>query len=258
MATALATRTPHKITPLDGQPDVFDFPRDVQPILDRHCVACHNPGSREGGIDLCGDHTPKFSVSYWTIYRHRLVSDGWNLPKSNYPPRGIGTSASPLMQYLKREHYDVHLSDQERDTIRWWIESSAVYPGTYAALGTGMVNARPYAPQMNRRCRSCHGAEVYNKKLRKNVPAWRFGTPTDIERSSTNINALLNLTRPDKSILLVAPSSAVGGRIATVWRSCLPRQERSTLPFPARETQSCTAATFGNQAFRYARVSSQR
>jgi hypothetical protein len=22
--------------------DVFDYPRDIQPILDRHCVACHN------------------------------------------------------------------------------------------------------------------------------------------------------------------------------------------------------------------------
>ena len=34
-------RPPSTIAPVAGQPDVFDFPRDIQPVLDRHCVACH-------------------------------------------------------------------------------------------------------------------------------------------------------------------------------------------------------------------------
>ena len=36
-------------------PDVVDFPRDIQPILDRHCVACHNYQRRDGGVLLTGD-----------------------------------------------------------------------------------------------------------------------------------------------------------------------------------------------------------
>jgi hypothetical protein len=174
-------------------------------------VSCHNPDQRDGGIDLCGDHTPKFSVSYWTIYRHRLVADGWNLPKSNYPPREIGTSASPLMDYLEPAHHNVRLTEREKDTVRWWIESSAVYPGTYAALGSGMVNARLYARDMNRRCRECHAAEIYDKKRRRMVPSWRFGTPTDRERKTTSLAALVNLTRPDKSVLLMAPLAREAG-----------------------------------------------
>ena len=34
-------RTASRIEPIDDCPDVFDYPRDVQPILDRLCVDCH-------------------------------------------------------------------------------------------------------------------------------------------------------------------------------------------------------------------------
>lgn len=34
------------------------------------------------------------------------------------------------------EYFVIHAAepDVDKDTIRWWIQSSAVYPGTYAAL----------------------------------------------------------------------------------------------------------------------------
>ncbi|MBL7116103.1 MAG: hypothetical protein ISS35_10085 [Kiritimatiellae bacterium] len=34
----------------------------------------------------------------------------------------------------------MQVTEQEREIVRLWIESSAVYAGTYAALGTGMVD----------------------------------------------------------------------------------------------------------------------
>ena len=33
---------PHQLDPVHGSPRGFSFAREVQPILDRHCVACHN------------------------------------------------------------------------------------------------------------------------------------------------------------------------------------------------------------------------
>ena len=44
-------RRASRIEPVPGVPDVLDFPRDIQPILDRHCVECHRPDRREGGRD---------------------------------------------------------------------------------------------------------------------------------------------------------------------------------------------------------------
>ena len=35
-------RPPSRIEPVAGVPEVFDYPRDIQPIWDRHCVACHS------------------------------------------------------------------------------------------------------------------------------------------------------------------------------------------------------------------------
>ena len=43
------------------------------------------------------------------------------------------------MRLLDGSHYDARLSDQEVKLIRLWIETGAAYPGTYAALGTGMI-----------------------------------------------------------------------------------------------------------------------
>ena len=55
-------RPPSRIEAYAGLPDVLDFPRDIQPILDRHFVGCHNHDRHEGGINLSGDRTPYYST----------------------------------------------------------------------------------------------------------------------------------------------------------------------------------------------------
>ncbi|MHC4252802.1 MAG: HzsA-related protein, partial [Planctomycetota bacterium] len=72
-----AKRPPSKVTPVAHVPDVIDFPRDVQPVLDRHCVRCHgyekpaggapSKGPYAGGVILTGDRGPMFSHSYFTL-----------------------------------------------------------------------------------------------------------------------------------------------------------------------------------------------
>jgi len=109
---------PSRIEPVDDVPDVIDFPRDVQPILDEHCVECHNPDRLEGRVDLCADHTPLFSQSYWTIIERGLISDGRNERYGNRPPRTIGSSASPLLKLLDGSHYDAKPSPLQRKLIR--------------------------------------------------------------------------------------------------------------------------------------------
>ncbi|MCP4378671.1 MAG: hypothetical protein GY794_21160, partial [bacterium] len=64
----LAMKRPaSNISQLKGIPDVFDYPRDIQPILDKHCVKCHSPKKRDGGVILTGDHGPVYSHSYYTL-----------------------------------------------------------------------------------------------------------------------------------------------------------------------------------------------
>jgi len=147
------------IRPLESAPDVPDFPRDIQPILDEHCVGCHNPDRREGKVDLTGDRTGVYSISYWAIIRRRLVADGRNQRYGNRPPRTIGTSASRLMKLIDGGHYEARPSARQRRTVRAWIEVGSPYAGTYAAYFSGMVPVRFPVREMTARCGRCHAAK---------------------------------------------------------------------------------------------------
>jgi len=224
------------IRPVADTPEVFDFPRDIQPILDRHCVRCHRPERYDGRVDLSGDHTPLFSVSYYTLLQRGLISDGRNERYGNRPPRTIGSSASRLLELFDGRHYDVNADERDRRWVRLWIESSAVFAGTYAALGCGMYPVEFPVEAMERRCGSCHGSPPPAKGQIGKGLYFRFGQNgpalplvhefKDLQQIRGRIGyfkfntalppqALCNLTRPEKSLLLRAPlaSSAGGGGV---------------------------------------------
>ncbi len=230
--TAIPRRLPHQIEPFAGVPDVLDFPRHVQPILDRHCTRCHNSDRPEGHVNLSGDHTPLFCESYWAIVHHGLVADGRNERRGNLPPRSIGTSASRLLDFFRSEHYGVRASQQQMLTLRLWIESSAVYAGTYAALGSGMHPVEFPVEVIERRCGPCHGHRPPKRPIAPGM-YFRFGSAgpplplvhkfTDLQQIRGKIGyykfgnarppqSLCNLSQPEKSLLVRAPlAQAAGG-----------------------------------------------
>ena len=235
-------RAPSAIAPLPGIPDVFDFPRDIQPILDKHCVRCHSPKKRDGGVILTGDHGPVYSHSYYTLSATYQYSDGRNMPKSNYPPYGFGDAASPIMKMLRGEHYKVQLSKREVEMIRHWIHCGAPYIGTYAALIQGMIGSTGYershftavdtrilksdkvkraSEVITRRCGKCH---VGVRNIPKHPADWGQGTKLIqpqrawmIKRKDNRAvwrfqqHILYNLTHPDRSVQLLAPLAKKAG-----------------------------------------------
>jgi cytochrome c553 len=228
-------RPPSKIEPIAGTPEVFDFPRDIQPILDALCVDCHGyektarGGPRAGRLILAGDHGPVYSQSYYMLTIARLFSDGRNLPRSNYAPRVLGSSASRLLRMLDGSHYGVKATAEQRKLLRLWIESGAAYPGTYAALGCGMLgdyaeNSQVHTgaewPQttaaaavMARRCAGCHAeaARLLPVSLadERGVSFWQ--PSLDDPRLLTSRHIVFNLSRPEKSIILLAPLAESAG-----------------------------------------------
>ena len=132
-------RKPAPITPIDGLASPPDYPRDIQPILDRHCVRCHSPERYEGRVDLTGDHQPQWSISYYNMRRFNLVADGRNEPIGNRPPRTIGSSASRLMRLIDGSHYEAKLSDEEQKVVRLWIDASALMPARTPVWAVGCI-----------------------------------------------------------------------------------------------------------------------
>jgi len=197
-------RSPSRVEPIADVPRVMDFPRDVQPILDKHCVECHNPDRRDGGVDLCGDRTARYSISYWTMQTRGLVSDGRNQPYGNRPPYSYGSAASRLLTLIDGSHYDAKLSDHEAKIVRLWIETSATYPGTYASLGCGFYPVYLPAGAMVQRCGSCHVKQVNDQQGRRVALNFAGG-------SNRQLEPYCNISRPEKSCILMAPLAKEAG-----------------------------------------------
>jgi hypothetical protein len=225
-----ARRAPSRIKPIAGTPDVPDFPRDVQPIIDRHCVKCHDYDRRDGGVVLTGDRGPMFSHSYYSLVVWKQVADGRNYARSNYPPRSLGSGGSALMQKLSPSHYDVRLSPVERQTVRLWLDAGAPYPGTYAALGTGTIGGYQQNQQVlendanwpetraaqdvfARRCATCHHAKQrpIPRSLSDEIGLSFWAPDMNDPRLRHSRHIVFNLSRPAKSLVLLAPLARTAG-----------------------------------------------
>ncbi|MDD2598199.1 MAG: polysaccharide lyase family protein [Kiritimatiellae bacterium] len=223
-------RQPSEIDAGDRSFDVPDFPKHVQPVLNRSCVRCHNPDDRKGGVDLSPDHGPMFSMGYYHLVAWGQVTDGRNYARSNYPPYALGSGGSPLMNKLDGSHHDVKVSAEDLRAVALWLDASAPYPGTYAALGCGSIggyqqnnqvlnNDRDWPatqaaqPVHQRRCGSCHNKDF--KKLPRYLSdenGLSFWQPDMSDpRIRFNRHVLFNLTAPEKSLYLRAPLSKESG-----------------------------------------------
>ena len=201
-------RRPSRVKPIKDVPGVLDFPRDIQPILDKHCAECHNADRRDGKVDLSGDKTSMYTMSYWAIHNSRLVNDSRNLPKSNHEPYSYGSAASRLMKLIDGSHHGAKLSDLEVKTVRLWIETSATYPGTYASLGCGSYHVNLPLADMHKRCARCHAKEVSIQGAKKHREL-HFRGGSDLYPQS-----ICNLSRPEKSTVLRAPLAQDAGGLA--------------------------------------------
>jgi hypothetical protein len=132
------------------------------------------------------------------------------------------------MRLLDSDHHDVKVSAREKDLIRYWIESSAAYPGTYAALGTGMIGGFPKsqldtsdrkwpssiaaAEAIQRRCRTCHDRSMpMPRYLSDNLGLVLSNPDFDDVRVRFSRHLMFNLSRPEKSLILLAPLATGAG-----------------------------------------------
>ncbi|MDR0521363.1 MAG: hypothetical protein LBH00_05870 [Planctomycetaceae bacterium] len=200
-------RSPSKPQPIAGVPPVIDYPRDVQPVWDKHCVSCHSPENYGGKLDLTGDKAAGWSMSYIRLTLHgKWVVDNRNRPMSNFPPYQIGSGASSLMKYLEPAHHNVKLSPEEKNLVRLWIDTSATYPGTYASLRSGEYYPSIDCTLLLERCGECHASPETREGKAKPWEKWHF--PNHYRSWG---GTAVNISNPDRSFLLRAPLAKEAG-----------------------------------------------
>ena len=228
------SRPASRIEPFEGLPDVLDYRKHIQPILNKHCVKCHNYQERKGQVVLTEDLGITWSLSYYMLLAKRQVADGRN-GYGNQQPRTIGSSASELMNKIGGSHNGVKVTPEEWRTVWMWLESGAPYAGTYAALRNSAERGRQnvaaaafHSPVLNVTCRQCHGPgmkataipyALSNQERAKFqgqlnlAPYERIVRDEDFRFSA---HVLLNTSRPDYSPILLGPlTKSAGG-----WGTC--------------------------------------
>jgi hypothetical protein len=116
---------PRQLQPPPWGSAAFDYQQVVQPVLDNHCVRCHD-GSQAGRSDLRGilgdDRVP---ISYRT-----LIEGGWvhyfdftyGMRHFKAEPLSFGTLQSRLWTVLADEHHrEVVMDEAETRAIKTWV-----------------------------------------------------------------------------------------------------------------------------------------
>jgi hypothetical protein len=134
------------------------YPADVQPVLDEHCIECHNPGNkkRPGRIDLRGVPVDQFSASYKTLMSRiekqqgRSLKEGYKESVRYLPARSCLSFRTSLVAMHSRgrvqlpdeklarraaelagKHKKIELKTEELLKISTWLDANCQYYGSY-------------------------------------------------------------------------------------------------------------------------------
>ena len=132
----LATRrAPSRLRQWHGPPRPFNYPDEVQPVFDKHCLGCHDFGKKGAAkVILAGDKTPAFNVSYMELWSKGYVAAIGAGPAGHLPAYSWGSHTSGLIRRLRKGHKDVKLDSESLDRLITWVDlNGPYYPTTYCA-----------------------------------------------------------------------------------------------------------------------------
>ena len=141
---------PDEITPWYGQRRGFAYAREVQPIIDKYCLACHD-GSKEDAKypDLRGTvyvsdyrsvqhgngtghirRNSHFTVGYFNLQKY-VRRPGIESDMHLLEPKEFAADTTELVQMLRHGHHGVRLSAQAWDRLLTWIDLNCPFHGTW-------------------------------------------------------------------------------------------------------------------------------
>lgn len=153
---AAMRRAPSRIEPWYGPMRGFSFNREVQPVLDRLCIGCHNAATERKGRDgkaiadltLRPDVHPQsarenyvkaahFPPAYLTLKQYvrnaTIESDAHMLTPCDYH-----ADQTDLVRLLMKGHHGVELDGEAWDRIITWIDMNAPAHGSWQdVVGAG-------------------------------------------------------------------------------------------------------------------------
>jgi hypothetical protein len=137
-------RGPSKIEPDVPGTDPVSFPRLVQPMLDKHCAACHQKEAKAPNMA----RTPAADADYrralaawkagpmpkgalWSSAYVGLMPYIWRPGGARSTPGRVGARASELYQMLVKGHHGLKLPPEDLHRLTVWLDCNANFFGAY-------------------------------------------------------------------------------------------------------------------------------
>ncbi|MFI3305995.1 MAG: SUMF1/EgtB/PvdO family nonheme iron enzyme [Rikenellaceae bacterium] len=128
------SRKPHEIAAPEGGIRPFQFDLEIQPMLDRACVSCHD-GNGKSKLDFTGYKKDKYGYGTSCLALHPYVHrQGAEAAMIVMLPYEYHANNSRLVQILKNGHYGVELTDKEWRTLYNWIDYNVPDKGAFTTL----------------------------------------------------------------------------------------------------------------------------
>lgn len=125
-----ARRPPSHLEPGPEGTKPFGFPRLIQPLLDAHCVRCHDgmPGPDKSPLVLTGEEEGPFSRAYVNLRPYLK----WPSYDAVTRPGELGADASPLAAILAGEPHGryVRLPESVLRVFYLWLDAQVPFYGT--------------------------------------------------------------------------------------------------------------------------------
>ena len=164
-----ARRKPSRPEPPPWGTATVSYLRDIQPLVNDRCAACHSYDRANCGVILTDDLTDQFCVGYEELlpYLSAAVANRWDNPDDVLPrpPYTYGSKVSRLTRLLRQGHHGVQLDDDQWRRLLTWIDCNGVYYDRYQTehYGDRRIFAGPVGEKagevVGRRCANCHGRD---------------------------------------------------------------------------------------------------
>ncbi|MDO4575589.1 MAG: SUMF1/EgtB/PvdO family nonheme iron enzyme [Planctomycetia bacterium] len=137
--TIAMTKAPAPIEPFNGESRPMGFNREVQPVLDKYCVGCHD-GSKEGRPNFKDISRPKdeWDGHYGKSYIDLMPFVRRPGPESDvhmFYPMEYHVSSSYLFQMLRDgNHYNVKPDALAMKQLALWVDMNCPYHATWTEV----------------------------------------------------------------------------------------------------------------------------
>lgn len=132
-----AKKRPSNIKPWYGPVRGFSFKREVQPVLQKYCIGCHD-GSKPGRPIFKDNGSNPYST-FNTPYLNLHPYVRRNGPEGDWTnalmPGEFHVFTSELFQILKKGHHNVKLDKESWDRLITWVDLNLPFHGTWSETG---------------------------------------------------------------------------------------------------------------------------